>query len=372
MLFKDTKAPLRTDEEYRNMQDDTGHKKLSPLTRLRNFNFDTKCPTEPMHLIANVVKRLLRHVYDKKSLIEGKTLEDLDASTRSASAQLPLSCFQRRIYDMKDSDRWKATQCRQFIIYLAPIVLFGIVRPAVYNLVIRLSLGLIILSTPGICVSNHMNKRAGQLLLSFVDSWTADFFLADDTVRCIHALTHIHNDVKIHGGLDSYAAYDFEDSLRYLAGGNVSPGHIVTSILRNADVRLKNGFGVFTSREEDEICMGINREPKRPPQKFRYNNEVYRTTGTDRFVLIRGHPAVLSSCTQHSFTFRCYKYPTRFINTPDIARSVQGIYLLADLTLGGEKTALPSDITGKGALLPTPTGAHVFTTILHTHTPTMA
>ncbi len=48
----------RVDADFRSPDARFGHKGLSPLTRLVNFDVARDCPFEPMHLVTNVVRRL--------------------------------------------------------------------------------------------------------------------------------------------------------------------------------------------------------------------------------------------------------------------------------------------------------------------------
>ncbi len=124
-----------------------------------------------------------------------------------------------KIKSLRSHAQWKATECRQFILYLAPVVLEGRILKSCYRLTKYLSVGVMILSTPCLCQSVYFNERAPELLTRFVTLWTSEFFDEHDTVHCIHALVHLHKDVLRHGPLDAFSAYDFEDFFRYFKRG---------------------------------------------------------------------------------------------------------------------------------------------------------
>ncbi len=51
---------------------------LSPLTRLLNFDLARDCPIEHMHLITNVVRRLVGKLLQRQNLEPGVTVDELD------------------------------------------------------------------------------------------------------------------------------------------------------------------------------------------------------------------------------------------------------------------------------------------------------
>ncbi len=73
------------DADFRRADSRFGHRSLSPLTRLLNFDLVRDCPIEPMHLLTNVVQW--------QNLEPEVNLEELDDAVAEASLGLPSNCF---------------------------------------------------------------------------------------------------------------------------------------------------------------------------------------------------------------------------------------------------------------------------------------
>ncbi len=91
----------RVDADFRRADSRFGHRGLSPLTRLLNFDLARDCPIEPMHLITNVVRRLVGKLLQRQNLKPGVTLNELDDAVAEASSELPCSCFPRKIKSLR-------------------------------------------------------------------------------------------------------------------------------------------------------------------------------------------------------------------------------------------------------------------------------
>ncbi len=106
----------QVDAEFRTADSRFGHRGVSPLTRLLNVDLARDCPIEPMHLITNVVRRLVGKLLQRQNLEPGVTVDELYDAVAEASSNLPSSCFPRKIKSLRGHAQWKATECRQFII----------------------------------------------------------------------------------------------------------------------------------------------------------------------------------------------------------------------------------------------------------------
>ncbi len=165
----------RVDADFRSQDARFGHKGLSPLIRLVNFDMVHDCSVEPMHLVTNVVRRLIGKFFHQKYLQEGVTLDELDNAVVDASAWLLNSCFRRKIRSLRGYEQWRATKCRQSILYISLAVLMGRLTDSCYRLTKPLSVALIIQSTYGICQSTSYNERAHRLLKRVFVLWTSNF-----------------------------------------------------------------------------------------------------------------------------------------------------------------------------------------------------
>ncbi len=76
----------RVDADFRRADSRFGHRDRSPLARLLNLDLKRDCPIEPMHLITNVVRRMVGKLLQRQNLKPGVTLDELDDAVAEASS----------------------------------------------------------------------------------------------------------------------------------------------------------------------------------------------------------------------------------------------------------------------------------------------
>ena len=110
-------------------------------------------------------------------------------------------------------ERWKATEFRQFLLYTGIIALKGQISGVLYNLFLLLFVAIFCLSSAEVC--NTHADYAHELLCLFVreagNLYGRGFFVYNE-----HGLTHLAEDVKNFGPLNSYSAFPFENFLGQL------------------------------------------------------------------------------------------------------------------------------------------------------------
>ena len=121
--------------------------------------------------------------------------------------------FARKPRSLKELDRWKATEFRQFLLYTGPIILYRILDPAIYNNFLLLFSAISILVCPRL--SSNYAEYAKTLLKTFVNHY-ADIYGKDLVVYNVHGLIHLPDDVKMHGPLDTFSSFPFENYLQKL------------------------------------------------------------------------------------------------------------------------------------------------------------
>jgi hypothetical protein len=85
------------------------------------------------------------------------------------------SCFARQPRSLFESDRWKATEFRQFLLYSGIVVLRGVLSTTQYEHFLCLSVAMHILLEEDGRVRNHYLEYAENLLKSFVSYSTQVF-----------------------------------------------------------------------------------------------------------------------------------------------------------------------------------------------------
>jgi len=220
MTFPETAARLRTDHEFVIMADEEHHRGPTPLSvvpvgLVTGFVFDY------MHLVClGVVRKLLKfwlggnlHTSgDVASRLPGCTVETLSTRLLNLARFIPQE-FARKPRALSEIDRWKATEFRQFLLYTGPVVLCGILTETVYNHFMLLFTGITLLTSPIFC--KDYADYAHSLLVQFVEL-AGGMYESDFLVYNVHGLVHLAEDVKMHGSLDSFSAFPFENQLKSL------------------------------------------------------------------------------------------------------------------------------------------------------------
>lgn len=231
-VFHDLNAKLRTDENFRSMEQQGHHHGKSILLRLA-IDLIKKFPLDSMHVIfLNVIKRLcavwrlgknrfyqlrvtrrkkvayvLRKKKKRGNKMTAASVKAVDDRILNINKYMPSEEFGRIMDPFSESDSWKASQGRQFILYLAPVALKGILSDELFTHMTWLHMACRIMSSPILCPS--MLNEAEEMLRKFV-SKCKHLLGCDFTSQAVHALIHLAADCLEHGTLDQFSAFPFE------------------------------------------------------------------------------------------------------------------------------------------------------------------
>lgn len=215
MAFPDLNSSLRTNISFRNQHDEDYHKGFCPLT-IFNTNIVDNVVLEYMHNIClGVVKRLL--LFWKKGKKPVRFLND-DISNEISSELICLKAFfpkefSRSPRSLEELEYWKATEFRSFLLYSGPIVLKGRLKKSLYKHFMLLHCAIRLLLSGDTCMV--YNDVANDLLRQFVEEYS--FLYGEEYITYnVHGLIHIAHFVKIHGPLDKFSAFKFENCLQMI------------------------------------------------------------------------------------------------------------------------------------------------------------
>lgn len=121
--------------------------------------------------------------------------------------------FARLPRSLEDYGRWKATEFRQFLLYLGPVFLKNVISNEYYTHFLTFSVAIRILCNSELCLS--MNDYAHNLLLYFV-SHISELYGIENMTYNVHNLVHLSNEVKLLGCLDNFSCFPFENYLKIL------------------------------------------------------------------------------------------------------------------------------------------------------------
>ena len=130
MTFPEVNAALRTDQSFSQMLDEDHHLGHSPFCDIQ-LGMVTQFPIDYMHLVClGVMKRILI-MWIKGPLQCRLGSRDIgEISNQVIGLKDFILCeFARKLRSLKDIDRWKATEFRQFLLYTGPVVLSQILHP---------------------------------------------------------------------------------------------------------------------------------------------------------------------------------------------------------------------------------------------------
>lgn len=147
--FPEINSPLRTDQSFKDQLQEEHHLGESLLLEL-DFGMVSQIPLDYQHLVRlGVAKRYLLRLANgsKAHRLNNDQKESLNEALKAIKTCIP-SEFARQPRQLDSVAKWKATECRQFLLYTGPIILKNILRPRYYNHFMALSVAIRILCDP--------------------------------------------------------------------------------------------------------------------------------------------------------------------------------------------------------------------------------
>ena len=245
MTFPVTKAPLRTDVPdvaFGEMVDDAYHHERYPLCQLA-LSMVTAFPLDYMHLVCLGVMKLFAWWF--KGPLEcriGHHVKTLISSNLLPYQPFVSKEFVRKPRDLAEVDRWKATEFRQFLLYLGPVTLTGLIDLAMYNNFMLFPVAMYIyiyIHTLASSLLCHEKEDDTQNYLELFVGHCSDWYEPTSTVYNVHALVHLVQDVKVYGCLDKFSAFPFESFIDMLKKLVRKPSHPLQQVIKRLKGRSK-------------------------------------------------------------------------------------------------------------------------------------
>lgn len=238
---------LRTDASFSDQLDEDHHLGPHPFMGL-DVGMVSQVPLDYMHLVCLGVVRRLIHLWLKGPLtarLPSRDVNKISDELVNMRSYIPKE-FARKPRSLKEVDRWKATEYRQFLLYTGQVVLRDVLSDTIYSNFLLLSTAVSILVSPSL--SSTHSDYANSLLHSFVGHFS-DIYGRDQVVYNVHGLTHLAQDAKNFGSLDNISAFPFENFLGKLKRFVRKPSDPLAQIIRRIS--------------EESSC---HQEPKNVPQ----------------------------------------------------------------------------------------------------------
>ncbi|XP_043275264.1 uncharacterized protein [Venturia canescens] len=196
-VYPEIYCQQRTNESFRMHTGGDHHlpNLLSPLLRLTDFDIIKGVPLDSMHLLLLGVMKLLLEKWT-----QGKSRQRLTRAQLNLLKQLldllkgsvPAE-FQRKIFEIREVAKWKATQYRTILLYVGAVVLRDVLPHKYYQHFLLLVVASRILSSKKLAVPYA--DYANILLREFV-SLMPSLYGPGSQVLNVHNLIHISDDVK--------------------------------------------------------------------------------------------------------------------------------------------------------------------------------
>ena len=293
--FKDIASPVRLDEHFSNHDDFDdyfiGNSSLLDL----NIGMVNQFPFDYMHMVClgNVRRIITSWKVGNRNLscrLGSTEIKEICARQELCRKHIP-SEFQRRCRSIDLSDRWKATECRQFLLYVGPVVLKGIATDAIYNHFMLLFVAISCLCSQ--LRHKHYADYCSELLKKFVKDY-ASLYGKEQIVYNVHGLLHLCDDSKKFGALDEFSAFPYESYLGRLKKLVRKRGKTVSQLSRRLlEIRLANIQVIETKKGDSTLMKKHNSGPLLPG--YSHCNQYKKIHSNGRII----------SCETGDCCFRC-------------------------------------------------------------------
>lgn len=216
ICFADTNAQKRTDIDFLSHRDDGYHLGPSLLEKIPRFGLVTNIPLDYMHLVCLGVARKMIHLWLKGNFEVRipSTKVDIISSKLESMAQFTPCEFVRKPRSLSFVNQWKATEFRQFLLYIGPTAVKSVLSDDVFNHFLSLHISIRLLCSDD-KFSEEVLNFAHLLLVHFVTSF-AILYGEEHITHNVHGLIHLVDDVKAFGSLDTFSAFKFENFMQFL------------------------------------------------------------------------------------------------------------------------------------------------------------
>lgn len=266
----------RTDETYKARSHPEHHQpeymdKRSALEDM-NFKMVSQFPIDPMHCIdLGVVKKTLPLTILLLKRTDPLKVEAISERMLEFKNFCP-SDFARDCRSLEDVSIFKATECRQFLLYGCIVFLKDLVPDYIYEHWLLLHVGVRLLSSESL-TSDNIDKA--EILIKTFLEWYPKIYGADTVTYIIHVLLHIPYFSRLYGPLDSFSAYKFENFIQKLKSYIHKGGHSLQQICNRIE-------------EEEAYCQDVYMIPNFNSTDISYDEE------KDSFIAIKSNNEIIA------------------------------------------------------------------------------
>lgn len=182
---------------------------------IEQFTKFQKCFEHTLYGFINFVHRnILRWLGKLRTRDRLWNVDDIDEITNVLMSfnETKPSDIHRRFRQLKYINNWKGTELRSVLLYAGIVLFRKFLPPEEYILFLKLSCAYSICSTDAY---RPYIELAMTLFKEYIEGYI-DFYGIDSITSNVHNLSHIVDDVKEFGNLNSISTYEFENSLHHI------------------------------------------------------------------------------------------------------------------------------------------------------------
>lgn len=256
MTFLNLDAKLRNDKEYRSRVYEDYHHKESVLEMLPIDMIDAFPPDYLHFLLLGVVHWILKYICETSKLLSAKDYIEIKRRA-DLFRQFQPSEFQRKLRPFTEYlGLMKGTEFRQYVLFVAPLLLKGILTDQMVGNFLKLHIASIIYSHKRF---ECYYEEADKLMRMFIEEF-AETYHPRHVVYCIHSLCHVRKFVELYGPWDNFSTFEYESynsTVKDFLQSNVMPLTQIT----NRIVEIYNApLHDFTQEQCDIEIKGMQED----------------------------------------------------------------------------------------------------------------
>lgn len=266
--YVDEEAPRRTNETFRAKLHEEHHVGETNLMKIPDLDLINQIPIDNMHCTyLGVMKKLLSIWFVAKSksnkFLSNDCFKVVSESIRKLKGSLPNE-FHRNLRSLDAINRYKAKELRMFLLYIGPFVLKNQLSNERFTHFLYLHCAIKILSDED--HSKSINKRKlAKRLIDLFSIGMEQIYGKQYYSYNLHLLTHLDEEVALHGPLDNFSNFIFENYLGHLKKFVKSPFNPLQQIAnRNAEIfeysllETERNNTTFNKEKQSVIIDGIS------------------------------------------------------------------------------------------------------------------
>lgn len=206
MAFLDLDAPLRNDNDYRaRIYDDYHHSEsvmeMLPIDMINQF------PPDYLHcVLLGVENWVLQFIRDAPKTLSSADYIEISRRITKFNETQPVE-FQHKLRSFIDSlGLMKGTEFRQYLLFVGPLLLRGIVDEEKISNLITLQIASTIFSHKRFAI--YYNE-ADMLMRKFITDFAA-IYHPSHVVYVVHSLCHMRHFVDLYGPWDNFSTCEYE------------------------------------------------------------------------------------------------------------------------------------------------------------------